>query len=154
MFLGAWRNDAPGLAADLRRRRPAEARWISIELAVLALAVAIALVVNWRAVLFLIPCNYLGQALSQLSGYYEHFGGNPDDPIAWGVSSSSRLYNLVWFGNGHHAEHHFRPSIHWSKLGAFHRTIAEEQRAHGTHIIATSHLLGFLAKANRGRTHP
>jgi fatty acid desaturase len=149
MFLGALRNDAPALTEDLRRRRPGDARWIRVELGVLACAVAAALLVNWKAVLFLLPFNYLGQALSQLSGYYEHYRGNPDEPIAWGVSSSSKLYNLLWFGNGFHAEHHFRPSVHWSKLKVFQRSISEQQAQRGTHVIETSHMIGFLAPANR-----
>ena len=151
-LVGALRDDAPDLMADLCCRRPADARWVRIELVVLAVAATAALLVNWRAVLFLVPCNYFGQALSQLSGYYEHYRGNPDLPIAWGVSSSSRPYNLLWFGNGLHAEHHFRPGVHWSRLPAFHRAIADEQRAAGTHIIGTSHMAGFLARANRATT--
>lgn len=148
-FLGAVRDDAPDLMADLRRRRPTDAQWVRIELAALAAAAGAALLVDWRAVLFLVPCNYLGQALSQLSGYYEHYRGNPDEPIAWGVSSSSRAYNVIWFGNGLHAEHHFRPGVHWSRLGALHGAIADRQRAAGTHVIGTSHMTGFLARENR-----
>ena len=39
------------------------------------------------------------------------YGGNPDKPIAWGVSSYNKLYNWNWFYSGYHAEHHFRPKV-------------------------------------------
>jgi fatty acid desaturase len=135
----------------MRRRRPVDAAFVRVELAFLALFVVAALVVDWRAVLFLLPYWYLGNALSQMSGYYEHLGGNPEEPIAWGVSSYAPLYNLIWFGNGHHAEHHFRPAIHWTRLPAFHRAIADRQRAAGVHVIRTAHWLGFLDRGARGR---
>ena len=151
-LLGALRDDgSAALLADMRRRRPADADFVRLELACLALFVIAALLVDWHAVLFLLPCWYLGNTLSQLSGYYEHLGGNPDDPIAWGVSSYAPLYNLIWFGNGHHAEHHFRPAIHWTRLPAFHRAIADRQRAAGVHVIRTAHWLGFLDRRARRR---
>ena len=152
MLLGALRDDgSAALLAEMRRRRPTDADFVRVELACVALFVVAGLLVDWRAVLFLLPCWYLGNALSQLSGYYEHLGGNPDDPIAWGVSSYAPLYNLIWFGNGHHAEHHFRPAIHWTRLPAFHRAIGERQRAAGVHVIRTAHWLGFLDRGARRR---
>lgn len=149
VWLGALRDDAPGVFSEMKRKRPAKARWAMIELAALALFVIAGLAIDWRAVLSLLPFYYLGNALSQLSGYYEHYNANPDEPIAWGVSSTAPLYNLIWFGNGFHAEHHYRPSLHWTKLSAFHRLIAGEQRAKQVHVIGTAHWLGFLACANR-----
>ena len=88
--------------------------------------------------------NYLGNCLSSLNGYFEHLGGNPDLPIAWGVSSYSTLYNLIWFNNGYHAEHHFRPRMHWTKMRQFHESIKKEQEAAGVHTIRHCHALGFL----------
>lgn len=128
----------------MKRKRPADARWVKVEIGVtVAFYIALAFY-NWQAVLWLLPFWYLGQCLSSLNGYYEHFGGNPDLPIAWGVSSYSRLYNLIWMNNGYHAEHHYRPKMHWTKMKAFHREIAEQQRAAGVKSIPVSHGLGFL----------
>jgi fatty acid desaturase len=146
---GALRDDMPGVFADMARKHPDDARWARIELAAFAALVAGGSALDWRAVAMLVPCWFLGQALSQLSGYYEHLNGNPDEPMAWGVSSYQLLYNLIWFGNGYHAEHHFRPGVHWTRLGRFHRAIAERQRAAGVHNIGTSHLLGAFAATNR-----
>lgn len=45
----------------------------------------------------MVPFYYFGHSLSSLNGYYEQFQGNPDAPIAWGVSAYNKLYN--WTGS-------------------------------------------------------
>ena len=69
--------------------------------------------------------SYLGQCVSNLNGYYEHLGGDPDRPIAWGVSTYGRLYNWVFLYNGYHAEHHYRPKVHWTKMKELHEQIKD-----------------------------
>jgi fatty acid desaturase len=152
VFKGFFRDGGASIYKALKARRPFEASWGRFELLVLVLFIIALAVLDWRAVLFLVPFYYLGDCLSHLNGYYEHLHGNPDDPLAWGVSTYAPLYNLLWFNNGHHAEHHYRPSCHWTRLPALHRAIAEQQQAHGVHVIETSHALGFLAWANRRRS--
>jgi fatty acid desaturase len=92
-----------------------------------------------------------------LNGYYRHYGGNPDEPIAWGVSTYAKLYNWTWFYNGYHAEHHFRPKVHWTRIQALRDQIVEQQRAAGVRVISVPHALGFLdpdlPPANRRREH-
>jgi fatty acid desaturase len=149
VFKGFFRSDAGDILAALKAKQPFDALFGRIELAAIVVWVVSLAVVDWKAVLFLAPFYYLGECLSQLNGYYEHFGGDPDEPIAWGVSTYAPLYNLVWFNNGHHAEHHYRPAVHWTRLPALRRAIAPEQRARRVHVIGTSHALGFLARANR-----
>ena len=85
-----------------------------------------------------------GHSLSYLNGFYRHYGGNPDEPLAWGVSSYDKLYNWTWFYNGYHAEHHFRPKVHWTRIQALRDQILEEQRAAGVRVIKLPHALGFL----------
>ena len=80
-----------------------------------------------------------------MNGYFLHFGANPDVPIAWGVSSYHRLfYNWLWFNNGYHAKHHYRPKMHSSELPKFHRQIQPEQEAGGVRVIQPPHALAFL----------
>ncbi|MBA3763575.1 MAG: fatty acid desaturase, partial [Chthoniobacterales bacterium] len=62
----------------------------------------------------------------------------------WGVSSYGRIYNWIFFYNAYHAEHHFRPKVHWTKMEAFHQQIAELQKREGTRVINHAHMLGFL----------
>ncbi len=149
VFKGPFRDSPGDIYQDLKARRPFDALFGRVELAGIAAYVIALLLVDWRAVLFLVPFYYLGECASQLNGYFEHFGGDPDQPIAWGVSTYTPLYNLAWFNNGYHAEHHYRPAVHWTRLPAFHRAIADEQTRAGVHVIETAHAVGFLAPANR-----
>ncbi len=98
-------------------------RWGNIELAAfICTLIAMSVVgsdgtiLNWRFVVYFLPFMYLGHCMSYLNGYYRHFGGNPDEPAAWGVSSYGKVYNWIFFNNGYHAEHHFRPKCHWTQL--------------------------------------
>jgi fatty acid desaturase len=60
------------------------------------------------------------------------------------VSTYGRIYNWVFLFNGYHAEHHYRPKVHWTKMTALHRQIAEQQRREGVAVISWAHFLGFL----------
>ena len=100
--------------------------------------------INWRFILFFLPFWYLGHCFSYLNGYYRHYGANPDKPIAWGVSSYGKIYNWLLFYNGYHAEHHFRPKVHWTKMEEFRRSIEQLQKQEGVRTIRRAHMLGFL----------
>jgi fatty acid desaturase len=49
-----------------------------------------------------------GLLLCQLQGYFEHVRGT--------VSHYGALYNLAFFNDGYHVEHHARPGTHWTAL--------------------------------------
>jgi fatty acid desaturase len=143
-FKSYLRDDPAAIWRAIRRKSPADARFALVELAtVIALTVAAA-ILNWRFVLCMLPFYYLGHSLSSLNGFYEHYRGNPDLPIAWGVSNYGRLYNWLWLNNGYHAEHHFRPRLHWTQMKKFHRDIAQRQQAARVRVINWPHCLGFL----------
>jgi Fatty acid desaturase len=55
-----------------------------------------------------LPGYLLGLGLCGLQGYYEHARGT--------VSHYSRLYNLLFFNDGYHIEHHVHPGMHWREL--------------------------------------
>ena len=63
------------------------------------------------------------------------------------MSTYNWLYNWTWMNNGYHAEHHFRPKVHWTQMPALHRAIAEEQKAAGVRVIRWCHALGFLDRS-------
>jgi Fatty acid desaturase len=76
---------------------------------------AVLLVWAWLAVwhpAFLLtaylPGYAVGLALCALHGHYEHARGT--------VDHRGRLYNLLFFNDGYHAEHHARPGEHWTRL--------------------------------------
>ncbi|PYJ48279.1 MAG: fatty acid desaturase [Verrucomicrobia bacterium] len=114
VFLSFFRDDIGAIRRELRKRGKKELIWGNIELA------------------------------GYLNGYYRHYGANPDKPIAWGVSSYGKIYNWLFFYNGYHAEHHFRPKVHWTKMEAFRHQITDLQKQEGVRTIKRAHMLGFL----------
>ncbi|MFL6583432.1 MAG: fatty acid desaturase family protein [Chthoniobacterales bacterium] len=143
-FLSFFREDPKTVYRELKRKDPREAFWGITELALFVGTFVALGILNWHYILFLLAFWYFGHCLSYLNGYYRHYGGNPDEPIAWGVSSYDKLYNWIWFYNGYHAEHHFRPKVHWTRMQAFRDQIAGQQRAAGVRVIKPPHALGFL----------
>jgi fatty acid desaturase len=86
-----------------------------------ALAAFFGLVIaaDWRGfVCFYVPVWYLGQMAALAENYLEHHGAIPGDRRTDSVSAYGRFYNLVWFNNGYHQEHHWRPQVHWTKVPA------------------------------------
>lgn len=144
VFLSYMRDDPRETFNDIYRLSPREAYWGVAEIAAFVLFFAAGFVLNWKFMCYFLPFYYFGHCLSYLNGYYLHLGGNPDLPIAWGVSSYHKLYNWLWFNNGYHAEHHYRPRLHWTKMHEFHVEIAEQQQAAGVRVIKPPHALGFL----------
>ena len=71
----------------------------------------------WTAYL---PGCALGLTLCSLQGYFEHAAGT--------TSHYGRLYNLLFFNDGYHVEHHRRPTLHWSKLQADSRRESRSSR--------------------------
>ncbi len=140
-LMSFFRDNLGDIYKTIARTRPFDTSWGRFELYTFIATVALALVYDWRAVLFFAPFYYFGNCLSSLNGYYEHLNGDPDTPIAWGVSSHNRLYNRLWFGNGYHADHHYRPRTHWAKLRSFHEQIKKEQFEALVHVIGICHAL-------------
>ncbi|MGA8481197.1 MAG: fatty acid desaturase [Chthoniobacterales bacterium] len=144
VFLSYFRDDPKAIFREVKKRDAFNAYWGVFEIASWVTLVIIGFFLNWQFMLFYLPFYYLGHCLSYLNGYYRHFGGNPDEPMAWGVSSYDRLYNLIWFNNGYHAEHHYKPKVHWTKMHELHKQILEEQKKAGVRVIKPPHALGFL----------
>lgn len=67
-----------------------------------------------------LPGWLLGLGLCQLQGHFEHAHGT--------ASHYGRLYNLLFFNDGYHVEHHARPSEHWRRLPSHKQTGASASR--------------------------
>ncbi|PYI59696.1 MAG: fatty acid desaturase, partial [Verrucomicrobia bacterium] len=153
VFLSFFRDDVGAIKRELRKRKNGDLFWGNIELTAFATTLLVMAIIvptspihfiNWRFMLFFLPFWYLGHCFSYLNGYYRHYGANPDKPIAWGVSSYGKIYNWLFFYNGYHAEHHFRPKVHWTKMVKFRQSIADLQKQEGVRTIKRAHMLGFL----------
>lgn len=153
-FLGYFRDDPKLIFNEIRKRNAFNAWFGVFEIASWVTLCVTGFILNWKFMCFYLPFYYFGHCLSYLNGYYLHYGGNPDVPIAWGVSSYHKLYNWMWFNNGYHAEHHFRPKQHWTKMKALHERIREEQRKAGVRVITPPHALGFLDSSLPEKSRP
>ena len=145
-FKSYLRDDPLFIWRAINKKSPADARFALLELALVVGLTIAAGIANWRFVASLLPFYYLGHSLSSLNGYYEHYRGNPDKPIAWGVSCYGKLYNWVWMNNGYHAEHHFRPRLHWTQMEKFRREIAPRQLEASVRVIKWPHHMGFFER--------
>jgi fatty acid desaturase len=114
-LLAPLRESPFPLIADVRRSD--EVGQLIAEAAFLALFVVLLGFIDWRGLLLIyLPVWYFGQVLARAEAYAEHFGATPGDRRTDAVSCYGRLYNLLWFNNGYHQEHHFRPGTHWTDL--------------------------------------
>jgi hypothetical protein len=77
----------------------------------------VAVTALWGALLVFAPTFLLtvylpgflaGVGLCYLQGHYEHSRGT--------VSHYGWLYNMLFFNDGYHVEHHAHPGMHWSEL--------------------------------------
>jgi fatty acid desaturase len=117
----------------------------TVETIVLALFWMVMLLINWKYfVCFYLPSYYLGWVLSYAEGYLEHYGAQPGNYFANSVSSYNLLYNLFWFNNGYHQEHHWDPKWHWTRMYALRQQIKPQMDANHTRILKGPHITGLL----------
>jgi hypothetical protein len=104
--------------------RPFRLRW-SRQLAVEAGVVS----ALWLFLASLGPAFFFGtwlpgwacaMVLCTLQGHYEHVRGT--------VSHYGAFYNLLFFNDGYHVEHHARPGLHWTRLPSESQPDAEHSR--------------------------
>jgi fatty acid desaturase len=72
---------------------------------------------------FVLPLPF-ALLLQAQATHYQHAGLPTRDPLRASRSHLARGYNLRTLNLGYHTAHHLRPGLHWSKLPAFHATIA------------------------------
>lgn len=97
------------------RRRVYRLRAFSRETALQTLLVAsVWAAIAWRSPAFFlgtyVPGYLAGLALCALHGHYEHARGT--------TSYYGRLYNVLFFNDGYHVEHHANPGLPWNRLPA------------------------------------
>lgn len=83
---------------------------------------------------------FLGQSMALAENYLEHYGATPGNRMTDSVSCYSKFYNLVWFNNGYHQEHHLKPTIHWSKIPSVRKQLPQQNRR----IVPFAHFTTFF----------
>jgi fatty acid desaturase len=114
-LLGYFRSDFGFLLREARRKGLLPwAIWESA--ALFALLIVLGLLNPLGLLIFYLPVWYFGNAAAQAENYLEHYGAIPGNRKTDSVSSYGWLYNLIWFNNGYHQEHHYRPQVHWTRI--------------------------------------
>lgn len=135
-LLGPLRTDFGRLYAMARQKKLAGLVWCEAA-ALLAFYAGLAWL-DWRFfLLYFVLVSYLGQVVALAENYLEHHGATPGDRKTDSVSCYGRLYNLLWFNNGFHQEHHYRPFVHWRLVPRLRQEmLPESQRrvVRGTHL--------------------
>ncbi|MBI4600664.1 MAG: fatty acid desaturase [Planctomycetes bacterium] len=105
-----WRERHLAHHAERRWRLRLSGRLLLEASVVLGVWAAILGVAPRFFVLSYVPGYLAGLALCALHGRYEHARGT--------TSHYGRLYNLLFFNDGYHVEHHRHPGLHWRSLPA------------------------------------
>lgn len=138
-FIGFFRIDLLALAK--RAKKPQDKRLLVMETLGVLLLWGLLISINWKFFLvFYLPVWYLGQVAALMENYFEHYGTKPGNRETDSVSCYGKIYNLLWFNNGYHQEHHFAPTVHWTKITEVRKKLPDESQrrivkyAHFTNI--------------------
>jgi fatty acid desaturase len=116
-LFGLFRTDVVHLYREAAKKKLGG--WVLAETLFVLAAVGALFAWNWQAALTLyVPVWVLGQVGAFAENYLEHHGATPGDRKTDSVSSYAWLYNLIWFNNGYHQEHHLKPQVHWTQIKA------------------------------------
>jgi fatty acid desaturase len=156
IFISYFRAELVPVVRKCFIHGPAHIGQLLAETVVLVTFWAVMLAVDWRYVVyFYLPSYYLGWVLSYAEGYLEHYRCQPDNHFANSVSSYHRLYNLLWFNNGYHQEHHWAPKAHWTTMEQVRARIQPEMEANGTRILRGPHMTALFEDwLNENRQQP
>lgn len=153
-LLSFWRVEVAGVVGVVFRHGRGQIVQLAVETLALGVFWGIMAWLNWRYfVFYYLTAYYVGWMLSYAEGYLEHYRCQPGNPFANSVSSYNLLYNLLWFNNGFHQEHHWDPKIHWTKMRGLHEQIKPKLLANGTRMLRGPHLTTFVENwlAERGQ---
>jgi hypothetical protein len=102
-------------------RRARVTRPMAIEGALVAsLFIALGIMAPQFFLYVYLPGWLIGLGLCQLQGHFEHARGT--------TSHYGRIYNLLFFNDGFHVEHHRRPAAHWTELPRLSQPTSQQSR--------------------------
>lgn len=96
---------------------------------------------SWKNfALFYLPLWFFGQVLNYAENWLEHFGASHLSPLDNSASCYNAFYNWIWFNNGYHQEHHYRPGVHWSELPSVRSLMLDDSKRR---IVPYCHLFNL-----------
>jgi len=135
-FIGVFRTDLKGLYIRAKKHGPL----VGIELISVLLFFVLLLELNpLLFFIFYLPSWYLGQVFALMENYAEHHGAQLHDRQRDSVSCYNKVYNFLWFNNGYHQEHHYRPMIHWTEMEKVRVELPEDRK-----IVRIFHLTNIF----------
>lgn len=97
-----------------------------IERIVLIASVTAMLLHDWRVFLVFNLFPWLaGLGMLVAVNLFQHDGCKPGMPLGESRDFTGRLGNWLFFNNGYHSAHHFRPAAHWTELPALHARLMD-----------------------------
>ena len=145
-FLGVLRTDLVTLYKQARNKSILVNLEIIFFLAFLSLLAQL----NWKLTLGYVITSYvLGQVFALWENYCEHHYADYTDRKRDSVSCYNSVYNLIWFNNGYHQEHHFAPQIHWTMVPQVTEKLPEDRI-----IVRFCHLTNSFNKYQGLRKKP
>lgn len=138
-LLGPFRTNLHALYVTARSKNRAAIVWVE-SAAMLAFTVGLTIVNPWYVLLFVTPVWFLGQAAALAENYLEHHHAVPGNRLTDSVSCYNALYNWIWFNNGYHQEHHYRPTVHWTKVPELRSDMLPEKERH---VVKWAHWFNF-----------
>ncbi|MEI9933681.1 MAG: fatty acid desaturase [Ferruginibacter sp.] len=86
--------------------------------------IIIALVIDWRkTILYIIIPQQFALVTVLVFNYIQHVHADEESKFNHSRNFVSGFTNFMLFNNGFHTVHHYRASIHWSKLPEEHKKI-------------------------------
>lgn len=127
-----------------------ELRQIRLDRMAYFFAICFFVAIDWQwTICCYLPAFYLALAMVNIQNYYEHFGAMPDVKTANSVSHYGRIYNFLTFNDGHHQEHHLRPSEHWSAMPKVRKLYSNELNQVERIISPVPAIVGFLHRKRK-----
>lgn len=145
VLLSFWRVEVGAVLAVVAKHGRRQVFQLAVETLALGAFWGLMVWLDWRYfVFYYLTSYYVGWMLSYAEGYFEHYDSKPGNPYANSVSSYHWLYNLIWFNNGYHQEHHWDPKVHWTRMRDLHEQIEPHMKANGTKMLRGPHMTAFF----------
>lgn len=138
-LLGPFRTNLHALYVTAHSKNRTTIVWIE-SAAMLSFSATLAALNPWYFLEFIVPVWFLGQAAALAENYLEHHYAIPGDRLTDSVSCYGRLYNFIWFNNGYHQEHHYRPTVHWTKVPELRRDMLPDNERR---VVRWAHWFNF-----------